>query len=78
MLAVWCGKWKKYVVQEITNILNSKTTTTTISYRHLYKDETNGNGSNANELVGNICILQLLLYQNISSRYCRYSKLPTS
>ena len=41
MLAVWCGKWKKYVVQEITNILNSKTTTTTttVSYPHLYKDE---------------------------------------
>ena len=54
MLEVWCGKWKKYVVQEITNILNSKTTTT-ISYPHLYKDEWNGNGSNANELlVGNI------------------------
>ena len=67
MLAVWCGKWKKYVVQEITNILNSKTTTT-ISYRYLYKDDRNGNGSNANELVGNICILQLLLYQKIRTR----------
>ena len=53
----WCGKWKKYVVQEITNILNSKTTTTTISYPHLYKDEWNGNGSNANELVGNIVLM---------------------
>ena len=56
MLEVWCGKWKKYVVQEITNILNSKTTTT-ISYPHLYKDEWNGNGSNANELVGNIVLM---------------------
>ena len=56
MLEVWCGKWKKYVVQEITNILNSKTTTA-ISSPHLYKDEWNGNGSNANELVGNIVLM---------------------